>query len=89
MLTLYVKVADVAPDGKARLIRALEAPVRIPDVNKAFTVKLPAIVHRFEAGHRIRLIVAGGSVNYRGGLVPAPVTIASGPTQTLTLPMVP
>lgn len=89
MLTLYVKVADVAPDGRARLIRALEAPVRIPDVNQAFTVKLPAIVHRFEAGHQIRLIVAGGSINYRGGLVPAPVTIASGPTQTLTLPIVP
>ena len=88
MLNLFVKVADVAPDGKARLIRALEAPVRIPDVNKAFTVRLPAIVHRFDAGHRIRLIVAGGSINYRGGLVPAPVTIASGPAQTLTLPVV-
>lgn len=89
MLTLYVKVADVGPDGKARLIRALEAPVRVPDVTKPFTVRLPAFVHRFEPGHRIRLIVAGGSINYRGGLVPTPVTIASGPGQTLTLPVVP
>lgn len=88
MLTLYVKVADVAPDGKAQLIRALEAPVRIPDVTKPFTVRLPGIVHRFENGHRIRLIVAGGSINYRGGTVPTPVTIASGPGQTLTLPVV-
>ncbi len=89
MLVLYVKVADVGTDGKARLIRALEAPVRIPDVTKPFTVKLPAIVHRFEAGHRIRLIVAGGSINYRGGLVPTPVTIASGTSQTMKLPIVP
>jgi len=88
MLVVYVKIADVGTDGKARLIRALEAPVRIPDVTKPFTVKLPAIVHRFEPGHRIRLIVAGGSINYRGGLEPAPVTIASGPGQTLTLPVV-
>jgi pimeloyl-ACP methyl ester carboxylesterase len=89
MLTLFVKVADVAPDGKARLIRALEAPVRVPDVTKPFTVRLPAFVHRFETGHKIRLIVAGGSINYRGGIVPAPVTIASGADQTLTLPVVP
>ena len=89
MLVLYVKVADVGPDGKVRLINALEAPVRVPDVTKQFTVKLPAIVHRFEAGHRLRLIVAGGSVNYRGGLTSVPVSIASGSAQTLTLPVVP
>jgi ABC-2 type transport system ATP-binding protein len=89
MLVLYVKVADVAPDGTARLIKALEAPVRVPDVTKPFNVKLPAIVHRFEPGHRIRLIVAGGSINYRGGTEPAPVTISSGPGQTLVLPLVP
>lgn len=88
MLVVYVKVADVGPDGKARLIRGLEAPVRIPDVTKPFTVRLPAIVHRFEPGHRVRLIVAGGSINYRGGLEPTPVTIASGPGQTFTLPVV-
>jgi hypothetical protein len=88
MLTVFVKVADVGPDGKARLIRALEAPVRIPDVTEPFTVTLPAIVHRFEPGHRIRLYVSGGSINYRGGTVPTPVTIASGADQTLVLPVV-
>jgi hypothetical protein len=89
MLVVYVKVADVGPDGKARLINALEAPVRVPDVTKQFTVRVPAIVHRFDPGHRLRLIVAGGSINYRGGLTPTPVTIASGTSQTLTLPVVP
>ncbi|MEZ0578340.1 CocE/NonD family hydrolase [Nocardioides sp. MH1] len=89
MLVLYVKVADVGPDGKAHLIHGLEAPVRVRDVTKQFTVTLPAIVHRFDAGHRLRLIVSGGSVNYRGGLTPTPVTIASGTAQTLTLPVTP
>jgi ABC-2 type transport system ATP-binding protein len=88
-LVLFVRVADVGPDGKARLIHGLEAPVRIPDVTKPFTVKVPAIVHAFAPGHRIELQVAGGSVNYRGGLTPVPVTISSGAGQTLTLPVVP
>ncbi|HJQ06350.1 MAG TPA: CocE/NonD family hydrolase [Nocardioides sp.] len=88
-LVLFVRVADVAPDGTATLIHGLEAPVRIPDVTQPFTVKVPGIVHRFAAGHRIELQVAGGSVNYRGGLTAVPVTVASGSTQTLSLPVVP
>ncbi|HWJ11687.1 MAG TPA: CocE/NonD family hydrolase [Nocardioides sp.] len=88
-LVLFVKVADVAPDGTARLINGLEAPVRIPDVTKPFTVQVPSIVHEFAAGHRLRLVVAGGSVNYRGGQVATPVSIASGSAQTLSLPVVP
>jgi ABC-2 type transport system ATP-binding protein len=88
-LVLFIRVADVAPDGTARLIHGLEAPVRIPDVTQPFTVKVPGIVHRFAAGHKIELQVAGGSVNYRGGLTAVPVTVASGSTQTLSLPVVP
>lgn len=88
-LVLFVKVVDVAPDGTATMINGLEAPVRVPDVNQPFTVTLPAIVHQFAAGHQVRLVVAGGSINYRGGLVAAPVTISSGSAQTLSLPIVP
>jgi predicted acyl esterase len=87
-LVLFVKVLDVAPDGTASLIHGLEAPIRVPDVTKPITVTLPAIVHQFAAGHSIRLVVAGGSDNYRGGLTPVPVTIGSGATQTLVLPQV-
>jgi ABC-2 type transport system ATP-binding protein len=48
---------------------------------------MPAFVHRFAAGHRLRLVVAGGSVNYRGGLTATPVTISTGSrSQRLTLP---
>jgi ABC-2 type transport system ATP-binding protein len=87
-LVLFVKIEDVAPDGTASLIHGLEAPIRIPDVTKTIKVTLPAIVHRFAAGHSIRLVVAGGSDNYRGGLEATPVTIASGTGQTLVLPVV-
>ena len=40
----------------------------LSSVTKPFTATLPAFVHRFAPGHRIRFVVAGGSVNYRGGL---------------------
>lgn len=94
-LVLYLKVADVAPDGTAEVVRNLAAPVRVPDVAEPFTVTMPAFAHRFEAGHTIRLLVAGASPNYRGNTAPAPVTIATTedgdgstplPLQSLTLP---
>ena len=87
-LVLFVKLADVDPDGRVRLIKALEAPIRIPDVNRPITVNLPAIAHRFAPGHRLKLIVAGGSVNYRAGLTPVAVTIPADASQTLTVPVV-
>jgi len=88
-LVLFVKVLDVAPDGTASMIHGLEAPVRVSDATEAFDVTLPAIVHRFATGHRLQLVVAGGSVNYRGGLTANPVLIASGASQVLTLPVTP
>jgi ABC-2 type transport system ATP-binding protein len=88
-LVVFVKVLDVDPAGKATLIRNLIAPVRVPDVGQPFTVTLPAIAHRFATGHQLRLVVAGGSTNYRGGLVTNVVSIATGSTaQALTLPVV-
>ncbi|RNM12465.1 CocE/NonD family hydrolase [Nocardioides pocheonensis] len=88
MLVLFVRLQDVAPDGTVTDIRQLTAPVRIPDVTRPFTVRMPAIAHQFAAGHQIRLVVAGGSVNYRGGQVANAVTITGGGGQTLTLPTV-
>ncbi|GAA3522558.1 hypothetical protein GCM10022234_18370 [Aeromicrobium panaciterrae] len=88
-LVVFVKVLDVDAAGKATLVRNLVAPVRVLDVTKPFKVTLPGFVHRFAAGHKIQLVVAGGSVNYRGGVLPTAVSIAAGSTgQTLTLPIV-
>jgi predicted acyl esterase len=86
-LVLFVKIADVGVHGTPHLIKALEAPIRVADVTKRFTVRLPGIVHRFGAGHEVQLVVAGGSSNYRGGVTPNAVTIASGPNQQLRLPV--
>lgn len=88
-LVLFTRVQDVAPDGTATDIRQLTAPVRIADVTKPFTVTMPAFVHRFAPGHRIRLVVSASSVNYRGGLTANVVTISTGSAgQVLALPVV-
>ena len=86
-LVLFVKVKDVAADGSGALIKGLEAPIRVADVAKPFTVRLPGIVHRFAKGHHLELIVASGSPNYRGGLTANPVSIAGGARQVLRLPV--
>ena len=88
-LVLFAKVLDVDATGKATVINNLIAPVRVPDVKKPFTITLPGIVHRFAPGHQLRLVIAGGSTNYRGGLTPNAVSITTGSTgQLLTLPVV-
>ena len=84
-LVLFPKLYDVAPDGSASLIHQLVAPVRVADPTRPVTVTLPGIVHRFAPGHRVRLVVASGDLNYRGGLASALVTVTG---QTLTLPVV-
>jgi predicted acyl esterase len=89
-LVLFFRIQDVAPDGKASDIRMLTAPARIPDANAPFTVTLPAFVHRFAAGHKVRLVISGGSLNYRGGVTPQVVGINIGSaSQFLSLPVVP
>jgi ABC-2 type transport system ATP-binding protein len=84
-LVLFPKLYDVAPDGSAGLINQLVAPVRVADPTRPVQVTLPAIVHRFAPGHQVRLVVASGDLNYRGGLATAPVTVTN---RTLTLPVV-
>ncbi len=85
-LVLFAKILDVGPNGKASMIHGLEAPIRVPDVTTPIRVTLPGIVHRFARGHHVRIVLAGGSPNYRGGLTPTPVTVAGGKGQVLTLP---
>jgi ABC-2 type transport system ATP-binding protein len=88
-LVLFIRVQDVGPDGKASDIRALTAPVRVPEARYSFTTTLPGFVHRFAAGHKVRLVVAGGSLNYRGGVTPQAVGVQAGTTaQVLSLPVV-
>ncbi len=88
-LVLFAKLYDVGPDGTAHLINGLVAPARIADATAPVHITLPGIAHRFAAGHRIALYLAGGDTNYRGGQLPVPVTVKTGSTgQLLTLPVV-
>ena len=89
-LVVYAKVYDVGPDGVVELPHRLISPARVTDVTKPVTIELPGIVHRFEAGHRLAVVLAGGDLAYRGSTVPQQVSLATGPgrTQQLTIPVV-
>ena len=87
-VVVFAKLYDVAPDGTETLINGQVAPVRIVAPGEPVRVTMPAIVHRFDEGHRVRLVVSGGDPSFRGSLVPHQVTIASGdPGQALVLPV--
>ncbi|TFV65762.1 UNVERIFIED_ORG: hypothetical protein E4P37_08480 [Bacillus sp. AZ43] len=89
-LVVYAKVYDIGPDGAVELPHRLISPARVADVTKPVTIELPGIVHRFEAGHRLAVVLAGGDLAYRGSTLPQQVTLATGPgrTQQLTVPVV-
>ncbi|HEY9438388.1 MAG TPA: CocE/NonD family hydrolase, partial [Streptomyces sp.] len=88
-LVLFAKLYDVAPDGTTHLVNRLVAPVRVPDVTRSFTVELPGIVHRYEAGHRLRFVIAASDTAYFGnrGVKPVTVTVIPQDTGTLRLPV--
>ena len=88
-LVLFAKVYDVAADGTASLINGLVAPVRVADPTQPVRITLPGIAHRFAAGDSVRVVLAGGDPNYRGGVAAFPVTVTTGSAaQVLTLPTV-
>jgi putative CocE/NonD family hydrolase len=89
-LVAFAKLYDVGPDGAIELPHRLSSPVRVADVTKPVTIELPGIVHRFAAGHRLVVVLAGGDMAYRGSDAPQPVTLTTGPglDQRLTVPVV-
>ncbi len=90
-LVVFAKIYDVGPDGSTvELPNRLISPARVADPGRPFTVELPAIVHRFEPGHRLAVVLAGGDLAYRGSTLPQPVTITTGGStvQKLTIPVV-
>ncbi|NLU67461.1 alpha/beta fold hydrolase [Streptomyces sp. HNM0574] len=88
-LVLFAKVYDLAPDGSRTLVKRLVAPARVEDVTRPFTVTLPALAHRYEAGHRLEFVIAAGDSAHYGNRGVKPVTVAAGPgdTGTLDLPV--
>ncbi|MQY02556.1 S15 peptidase family protein [Actinomadura macrotermitis] len=88
-LVLFAKLYDVAPDGTATLAHRLVSPVRVTDVRKPLTVQLPGIVHRFGAGHRLRVVIASSDLSYLGNRTVLPVTVRTDQDRpgVLTLPV--
>jgi predicted acyl esterase len=79
-LVLFFKLYDLSPSGYITLPDKLIAPVRMPATGGSVHVDLPGIVHRFPAGDRIALVIAGGDAAYRGNVVAGPVTISTSPS---------
>jgi ABC-2 type transport system ATP-binding protein len=89
-LVLFAKVYDVGPDGTVGLPNRLISPVRVADVTQPVTIELPGIVHRFAAGHRLAIVLAGGDLAYRGSTAPQQVRLTTGGSfvQKLVVPTV-
>ncbi|WP_073254051.1 CocE/NonD family hydrolase [Cryptosporangium aurantiacum] len=77
---LFVKLYDVDADGRATLPGGSVAPIRLTGLPRTaetigtappVTVSLPAIGHRFESGHSVRLVVATADQAYAGPAAPA------------------
>ncbi|MFJ8852928.1 alpha/beta fold hydrolase [Streptomyces sp. NPDC102437] len=87
---LFGKVYDVFPDGKQQLLPSqLVAPFRItPDrQGKPVRLTLPAIDHRFDAGHRLRLVLAATDLGYASPAEPTTYTVTpAGPLSVPTAP---
>jgi ABC-2 type transport system ATP-binding protein len=68
--TLFAKLYDVAPDGGMTLPSGLTAPLALTELSTDPTdptrveVTLPGIVHRFEAGHTMRVLVSSTDQAY-------------------------
>ncbi|MBT2448799.1 alpha/beta fold hydrolase [Streptomyces sp. ISL-43] len=80
---LFGKVYDVGPDGRQQVLPSqLVASVRVENAqqDKAVELRLPAIDHAVEAGHRLRLVVAATDLGYASPVAPAAYTVsAQGP----------
>jgi ABC-2 type transport system ATP-binding protein len=89
-LILFAKIYDVSPDGTQVLPNRIVAPVRVPDVSQRLQISFPTLVYRFQAGHRLRMVLAQGDLSYSNNTIDSTVKIinGSGHANALTLPVV-
>ncbi|GAB2469395.1 alpha/beta fold hydrolase [Streptosporangium sandarakinum] len=89
-VTLFAKLYDVA-DGQAPVLpEGLAAPVRITvpaDGAGEATVRLPAVDHRFDAGHRLRVAFTTTDLGYSTPAEPA-VHVVGLASPSVTVPTV-
>jgi len=72
-------------------VHKLISPVRVADVTQPVHIELPGVVHRVDAGHRIRLVLASTDAAYRNAHAVQPVTVRASPLapDALSIPVVP
>ncbi|MER6116316.1 alpha/beta fold hydrolase [Streptomyces sp. NPDC001743] len=87
---LFGKVYDVSPDGKQQVLPSqLVAPYRITpgQQGKPLELTLPAVDHEFDAGHRLRLVLAATDLGYASPAAPTTYTVSlDGPLSLPTAP---
>ncbi|MFI5819255.1 alpha/beta fold hydrolase [Streptomyces rishiriensis] len=91
---LFAKLYDVSgggPQGNQVLPSQLVSPVRVEGAKagKDVTVTLPAIDHKVEEGHRLRLVLASTDLGYASPAAPATYTVSvKGDLEVPTAPAV-
>ncbi|MFI7539395.1 alpha/beta fold hydrolase [Streptosporangium sp. NPDC049376] len=89
-VTLFAKLYDAGPGGQAPILPdGLVAPVRValsPDGTGEATVALPAVDHRFDAGHRLRVAFTTTDLGYSTPAAPAVYQVELA-APTLTVPV--
>ncbi|CAM5332146.1 ABC transporter ATP-binding protein [Streptomyces spiroverticillatus] len=77
-MVLFAKVYDASANGQQVLPHQLVTPVRITGAKAGKTVELtlPAIDHKFQAGHRMRLLLTATDLGYASPAEPAAYTVS-------------
>lgn len=87
---LFAKVYDVGPSGSQLLPAQLVSPVRIDGTGekggRTAQVRLPAVDHNFEAGHRMRLVLSATDMGYASPVEPAEYRVSLNKPGALAVP---
>ncbi|MEU6825541.1 alpha/beta fold hydrolase [Streptomyces atriruber] len=76
---LFAKVYDVGPDGKQQVLPSqLVSPVRVTGAKqgKDVELRLPAVDHKVQKGHRLRLALSSTDLGYASPDRPAKYTVS-------------
>lgn len=76
---LFAKVYDVGSGGTQQVLPSqLVTPVRVEGAKagKDVTITLPAIDHKVDEGHRLRLVLASTDLGYASPMTPATYTVS-------------
>ncbi|MHC5905261.1 CocE/NonD family hydrolase [Streptomyces sp. S6] len=87
---LFAKVYDVGPDGRSQFLPSqLVTPIRVTGAKdgKDVTLTLPAIDHKVQKGHSLRLVLASTDLGYASPAAAASYTVAL--TSPLKVPTAP